>query len=65
MNDTSAHRETAAAAETQRDQLSNAGMSVYEGLDQVVVLSRMHRLTQLSDATTDKQRVQRSVRAIR
>ena len=53
MYDTRAHKETAAAGETQRVQLSNAGMSVFEEFDEVVVLSKIHRLTQLSEAKTD------------
>ena len=57
MYDTNAHKDTASAGEAQRVQLSNAGMSVYEEFDEVVVLSKIHRLTQLSEATTDEQRL--------
>ena len=57
MYATIAHKETAAAGETQMVQLSNAGMSVYEEFDRVVVLSKTHRLTQLNKATTDEQRL--------
>ena len=57
MYHTSAHWETAAARETQKVQLSNAGLSVHEEFDQVVVLSKIHRLTQLSEATTDEQQL--------
>ena len=37
-------------------QLSNAGLSIYEEFDHVVVLSKIHRLTQLSAAKTVEQR---------
>ena len=64
MYDTSAHRDTVSASDAQRVQLSNAGMSVYDGFNQVVVLSKIHRLTRLSEATTKEQRMynQRCVR---
>jgi Cdc6-like AAA superfamily ATPase len=56
MYDTTAHRETASAGEAKKVQLSNAGLSIYEEFDHVVVLSKIHRLTQLSEAKTEEQR---------
>ena len=56
LYDTSAHRETASASEARKVQLSNTGMAIYEEFDHVVVLSKIHRLTQLSDAKTEEQR---------
>ena len=53
--DTSAHKETVAAGEAQKVVLSNAGMAIYKEFDHVVVLKKIHRLTQLSTAKTPEQ----------
>ena len=56
LYDTNAHKDTVKESDAQKVQLSNTGMAVYEEFDDVVVLSKIHRLTQLSEATTDEQR---------
>lgn len=56
MCDTTAHKDTVTARDAQKVLLSNTGMAVHEEFDEVVVLSKIHRLTRLSEPTTEKQR---------
>ena len=54
--DTCAHRETASAGESKKVALSNTGLAIYEEFDHVVILSKIHRLTQLGEPKAGDQK---------
>ena len=56
MYDTTAHKDTATASDAQKVLLSNTGLTIYKEFDEVVILSKIHRLTQLSEPKTEEQR---------